>query len=278
MSYARLNVRRKNIRLIEGALAAMPQEDTSPQKVTDVFSEPMTTAIKKISNEILLTAVVFGLILAMIAVFGRFSYEVGFMILALFYGGVFAYVIIRPRTVASGLPPGRIAKTSELKQHISWSAPKEITLPDPLKASDYKPKLERLRFKIPFSVASEKPVYVFLEVRSQFQSIVFIPDMVLRKWNWKTFRHEVTSVALNDVRIVRTAVGSAKSELEFNGCYRLMYAIRDTVIRRQLPLWYHLWASYDFRTWQDVSGPGTIYVTIVSDDSKVREALGLGAS
>jgi hypothetical protein len=254
----------------------MSQEDMSPQKVTDVFSEPMTTAIKKISNEIFLTAVVFGPILAMIAIFGRFSYEVGFMILAVFYGGVFAYVIIRPRTVASGLPPGRIAKTSELKQHISWTAPKEIALPDPLKTCDYKPQLKTLRFKIPFSVASEKPADVFLEIRSQFQSIVFIPDMVLTKWNWKTFRHEVISHALNDARIVRT--GPTKSELEFNGWYRLNYAITDTAIRKQLPLWYHLWASHDSRTWQDVSGLGTIYVTIVSDDSKVRELLGLGAS
>jgi hypothetical protein len=255
----------------------MTQEDT-PQKVTDVISEPMTTAIKKISSEIFLTAVVFGLILAMIAISGQFSYEVGFMILVLFYGAVFAYVIIRPRTVASELPPGRVAKTSELKQRISWSALKEIALPDPLKASEYRPRLERLRFKIRFSFASEKPIYVFLEIKSQLQSIVFIPDIVLRKWNWKKFRHDIVSITLDDARTLRTHEGGAKSELEFNGLYRLTYAITDTALRKQLPLRYHFWASYDFRTWQDISGLGTIYATIVSDDSKVREILGVGAS
>jgi len=47
-----LNVRSKKIQPIGSGLSAMSQEDTSPQKVTDVLSEPMTTAIKKISNEI----------------------------------------------------------------------------------------------------------------------------------------------------------------------------------------------------------------------------------
>jgi hypothetical protein len=132
-----------------------------------------------------------------------------------------------------------------------------------------------MSFTIAMSVSSNVPLWIFVKMWSEYQSIVFVPDIKVERWNWRLFRHEPMNVSLNDARIIQTVGKDRREELEFYAWYRILLAIKDTSVRKKLPICYQLYASFDQKHWEDLSGSRTIYATITSDEGKAKEILGI---
>jgi hypothetical protein len=250
----------------------MDNGETPSEKAASALTEPLTTTIKKIHNQVLLFAIAFGIILAYVALSGRLNYETGAVIVVVFALALVAYVGSRR---GSPSPPGRVTSTTELQEYVAWEVPKEMFLPDPLKVLQLRTSTKALRFTVPVNVSSNRSLWVFVRIWSNFQSIVFIPDIPLRVWSWRSFRCQPVRTLLNDARILQTVGGGKIEELEFHGWYRIGFAVTDSTLRNKLPLNYQVFASSDQKHWEDMSGPRTIYVTLVSDESKAKELLGV---
>jgi hypothetical protein len=250
------------------------ENDTRSESNASVLRDPLTEVIRRLRDPILLLAIGYAIVLAYVAISDRLTYETGSIILATFILALVAYVIVdlsRP----SSSPPGRVTKETDLQEHVQWQTLKETLLPDPLTTTRLRWQIERLSFTIPMSVSSNVPLWICVEMWSEYQSIVFVPDVKVERWNWKSFRREPVNVSLNDARIIQTVGKDRKEELEFHARYRILLAIKDTSVRKKLPIYYQLYASSDRKHWEDMSGPRTIYATITSDEGKAKEILGI---
>ena len=91
----------------------MPDEDVPPDGNVPIISEPITAAIKRIRNEILLTAVAFGVIMGWVAIYGQLRYETGLLILFVFSMGLLVYARARQNVSGPRAPPGEVMSASE---------------------------------------------------------------------------------------------------------------------------------------------------------------------
>ena len=108
----------------------------------------------------------------------------------------------------------------------------------------------------------------------EFQSVVFVRDVKIKKWGWKTLHYEEIYNGLDDERKIKTSYGEGTEELEFHVDYRLLKAITDFGVRANLPLNYNIWVSSNGKYWSNLTGPRKIYVRRVDDEQKIKEILG----
>jgi hypothetical protein len=244
----------------------------------EALSQSLSSTVYGIQNEILLAAIAIVIVLAMVAIAGRFTILNSIIIVVIFVIALLAYN--QQKRNVTIRPPGSITSTTDAERNtVGWSLPAELLLPDPMVLLNFKPQLKTINFDWSFKITTKKSTWIYIAVLSNFQSLVFIPDVPIRIWRLRTLRHEHVPISLNDIRTVKTSDSEAPEELQFHVLYRLLFAFKDSAIRSQLALSYQIWASDDDRkNWWSVSGPRVVYAKFVREKETIRKLLGDASS
>jgi hypothetical protein len=245
------------------------------------LAEPLSSAVSRIQNEILLTVIAIAIVLAVVAIAGQLTFLSAITIILVFIIGLSIYDAQKRKS--REYPPGSIeakaaspavAPISSPEDVLRWTFVKEVSLPDPIRLIFIKPSLEMIGFEIPFEISTKQSKWIYVYIRSHFQSVIFVLDHPIRVWRWKSLRYQEISASLDDSRIMKTADGDVTYPIEFHAKYRLKFAIKETTIRSKLAITYRIWASDNGKQWWDVSGPCTLYAKMVEDEKQIREILG----
>jgi hypothetical protein len=124
------------------------------------LAEPLSSAVSRVHNEILLTVIATVIVLAIVAITGRLTVLNAITIIIVFVIGLAIYDAQRRKS--SGYPPGSVGAnavglagkpiSSPDEDTIGWTFLKEVSLPDPIKLMFIKPSLKMIGFEIPFEI------------------------------------------------------------------------------------------------------------------------------
>jgi Ca2+/Na+ antiporter len=208
--------------------------------------------LTRIRDEILLTAVAFVIILALVIISGReISIEIGVTFVSLYVIAASFYLVKKGKKTKKEIQENTASEAQQNTLKWRMVAAYPTGFPTPLEARKLNIKI--VNFPLTFTVNNNtsKTYLAKVYVKSHTQALGYVLDSTAKNWKWHygiiPYR-EKTNLSLNH-EIELKICPKEKSAFEFRGVYRPLLEVNDFNLRDSVLIQFRLSATSEDKRW-----------------------------